>query len=56
MVSIRESNTKGRSGPKIELGCHFGTPSLMTDFFTFLVPKKYLGGSKRVLDKSFKLK
>lgn len=56
MVTISISNAKACSGPKIELGCHFGTTGAMTDFFTFLAVKKNLSGSKRVLDKSFKLK
>lgn len=56
MATISFINSKGCCGPKIELGFHFGTTGAMTDFFTFLCSKKSASGSKRVLDKSFKLK
>jgi hypothetical protein len=40
----------------LEMRFQIGTTILMSDYFTFLRPKIFLGGSKRVLDKLFKLK
>lgn len=37
----------------MELEFHFGTAVGMTDYFTFLVPKKTWVVPKRVLDKTF---